>query len=78
MIVEITGPAGSGKTTLSQTLSGYQNIQLGRRLNPKNVRNIPYLSRHLSWLLQMYVGQLRNGCWFTSKEIQKRIYLKGR
>jgi adenylate kinase family enzyme len=78
LVVELLGPAGSGKTTLAQALiKDHRQIRAGDYLHTRNAAHVPFFARHAVLLLPVFLGQWRRGRWFTWDEIKMLVYLKG-
>lgn len=78
LIMELVGPAGAGKTTLSRVLS-LRNpaIQIGSEIELQKLKYAPvFLSNFIS-LLPIFLRQLRYGQSFAWDEIKYLVYLKG-
>lgn len=78
LIMELVGPAGAGKTTLSRTLR-HRNptIQIGSEIELRKLKYILIFLRNTISLLPVFLRQLRHGKWFTWDEIKYLVYLKG-
>jgi shikimate kinase len=78
LIMELVGPAGAGKTTLSRTLS-LRNpaIQIGSEIELQKIKYVPVFLRNFISLLPIFLRQLRYGQSFTWDEIKYLVYLKG-
>ena len=76
--MELVGPAGAGKTTLSRTLS-HRNpaIQIGSEIELQKLKYAPVFLRNAISLLPIFLRQLQYGKAFTWEEIKYLIYLKG-
>lgn len=74
-VVEILGPAGSGKTTILNALG-----QRDRNIHPdfplSRTAKIPYLISNTFALLPIYLRQYWNTRWFDRREIRSMVYLK--
>jgi hypothetical protein len=76
LIIELVGPAGVGKTTLSRVLT-HRNpkIQIGSDIELRKTKNAPVTLRTIMSLLPILLRQLRYGRGFTWDEIKYLIYL---
>jgi shikimate kinase len=76
LIIELVGPAGAGKTTLSRVLT-HRNpkIQIGSDIELRKTKNAPVTLRAIMSLLPIFLRQLRYGRRFTWDEIKYLIYL---
>jgi shikimate kinase len=76
--MELVGPAGAGKTTLSRTLSHrIPTIQIGSEIELRKWKYVPIFLRNAISLLPVFLRQLRYGQWFTWDEIKALVYLQG-
>ena len=78
LIIELVGPAGAGKTTLSRVLT-HRNpmIQIGSDIELRKTRYIPLILRNTVALLPKFLKSIRNSRRFTWEEIKYLIYLAG-
>ena len=78
LIIELVGPAGAGKTTLSRVLI-HRNpmIQIGSDIELRKIKYIPAILRNTVSLLPVFLHQIRHGRGFTWEEIKYLIYLAG-
>lgn len=77
-IVEIVGPAGTGKTALLRALSQHsESIIVGARPRVRRIRHIPFFVGNAISLLPILLRLYRNGTGFTRKEIVMLERLKG-
>jgi shikimate kinase len=77
LIVELVGPAGAGKTTLSRALSQRdKKILVGADLELRKMEHIPIFVGHAPFLLPVFLRRFRQGRWFTWEEIKAVVYLK--
>jgi adenylate kinase family enzyme len=78
LIIELVGPAGAGKTTLSRVLT-HRNpmIQIGSDIELRKTKYIPVILRNTVSLLPIFLKLIRNGRHFTWEEIKYLIYLAG-
>jgi len=75
LVVEIVGPAGTGKTTLLRALSQYnKNIQAVFHL--RRIKYIPFYAGNALLLLPVFLRQWNEGRGFTWREINWMIRLK--
>ena len=78
LIVELIGPAGAGKTTLSRALSHRsEKIQIGAEIELRKIKYIPVFVRNALLLLPIILHRWHYSRWFTWEEIKYLIYLKG-
>lgn len=78
LIMELVGPAGAGKTTLSRALSRRNpTIQIGSEIELQKLKYVPVFLRNFISLLPIFLRQLRDGESFTWDEIKYLVYLKG-
>lgn len=78
LIIELVGPAGAGKTTLSRVLT-HRNpmIQIGSDIELRKTKYIPVILRNTMSLLPIFLKSIRNDRHFTWEEIKYLIYLAG-
>jgi broad-specificity NMP kinase len=77
-IIEIAGPAGSGKTTLCEQLYRYRNLVVrGRRLQPDRLADWPFFIVNGLKVLPQLSARRRGDRRFLSDEIKKMIVLNG-
>ena len=78
LIMELVGPAGSGKTTLSRALSQRdQDIVLGPDIELRKVSHIPVFIRSISSLLPLLLDQRKSNWQPTWTELKDIAYLEG-
>jgi len=78
LIMELVGPAGAGKTTLSRTLRDRTPaIQIGSEIELQKIRYAPVFLYNFISLLPIFLRQLRYSQSFTWDEIKYLVYLKG-
>lgn len=78
LIMELVGPAGAGKTTLSRVLSHRSAmIQIGSEIELRKTKYLPVFLRTTLSLLPIFLRQLLHRQWFTWDEIKYLVYLKG-
>jgi cytidylate kinase len=75
LVVEILGPAGSGKTTILNALSR-RDTKIRPDFPLSRTEKIPYLISNTFTLLPTYLRQYRNTRWFDRREIRSMVYLK--
>ena len=76
--MELVGPAGAGKTTLSRALSRRSaTIQVGSDIELRKLKYVPVFLRNILSLLPVLLHQRRLGRWLTWDEIKSLVYLKG-
>ena len=78
LIIELVGPAGAGKTTLSRALI-HRNpmIQVGSDIELRKIKYIPVILSNAISLLPIFLHQIRHSRRFTWDEIKYLIYLEG-
>ena len=78
LIIELVGPAGAGKTTLSRVLTQRDPmIQIGSDIEFRKTRYIPVILRNTVALLPIFLKSIRNSRRFNWEEIKYLIYLAG-
>ena len=78
LIVELVGPAGAGKTTLSRALSRRdEKIMVAADLELRRMAHIPIFVSQASRLSPVFLRRCRHSSWFTWDEIKAMVYLKG-
>jgi len=78
IIIELVGPAGAGKTTLSRVLSRRSSkIQIGSDVELRKLKYVPVFLCNVFLLLPVIFRQHRLGRWFTWDEIKSLVYLNG-
>ena len=78
LIIELVGPAGAGKTTLSRVLTERNPmIQIGSDIEVRKTKYIPVILRNSVSLLPIFLKSIRNGRLFTWEEIKYLVYLAG-
>jgi thymidylate kinase len=79
LIIELVGPAGAGKTTLSRVLIDRNPmIQMGLDIELRKTKYVPVILHNAMSLLPLFLKKsIRNGCHFTWEEIKYLIYLAG-
>lgn len=78
LIMELVGPAGAGKTTLSRALRHRSAvIQMGSEIELRKLKYASVFLRNTLSLLPIFLHQLWYGQWFTWDEIKYLVYLKG-
>ena len=77
ILVEVTGPAGAGKSVISQALSESSNsIVLAGTLRTDDPRNIPYCLSEACRLLPLLIGLAAAGS-LSREDVKKLLYLRG-
>jgi shikimate kinase len=78
IIMELVGPAGAGKTTLTRALSRRNGtIQIGSEIELRKIKYLPFFVGNLISLLPVFLRQFDHGRFFTWDEIKALVYLKG-
>lgn len=78
LIVELVGPAGAGKTTLSRMLCQRdEKILVGAEIELRKAEQIPVFLSNVPSLLPVFLQQGRYSRCFTWDEIKALVYLKG-
>ena len=79
LIIELVGPAGAGKTTLSRVLIDRNPmIQMGLDIELRKTKYVPVILHNAMSLLPLFLKKsIRNGRHFTWEEIKYLIYLAG-
>jgi cytidylate kinase len=74
LVVEVIGPAGSGKTTLAKALCRRPEITAGIELS--RASHVPHLIHHTLLLLPVFLLARGEGGWLTRKEMRSMTYLR--
>ena len=75
LVVEVLGPAGTGKPTLIRALTrDRQDILLDFPLS--RLAKVPFLVRNTMFMLPTYLRHYRHSRWFTWRETRSMVYLK--
>jgi cytidylate kinase len=74
LVVEVIGPAGSGKTTLARALCRRPEIKTGIELS--RASHVPHLIHHTLLLLPVFLFVRGDGGWLTRKEMRSMTYLR--
>jgi shikimate kinase len=78
LIAELVGPAGAGKTTLSQALRRQdEKIQVAADLELRKLEHLPIFVGYAPFLLPVFLRRCRPGRRFTWDEIKAMVYLRG-
>ena len=78
LIMELVGPAGAGKTTLSRSLSQRdEDIMLGPDIELRKVSHIPVFIRSISFSLPLFLDQRKSNRQPTWAELKDIAYLEG-
>lgn len=76
-IVELVGPAGAGKTTLSRFLSQCdKKIQTAPEIELRKIEHIPIFLADIPFLLSIFLRRSRSSRWFTWEELKYIVYLR--
>ena len=75
LVVELVGPAGAGKTTLSRAL-GKRNKRILAGVRLRRIGHILFFISSTLFLLPTYLRQHRHSRWFTREETRAMTYLK--
>lgn len=76
-VLELAGPAGAGKTTLSAALRAHGVSQLSDRPSVRAPSNLPYFLSSGLRLLPTLLRRPRDGRWYTRDELARMLYLTG-
>lgn len=74
LVVELIGPAGSGKTTLARALSRRDDFAVGLEL--PRIGHLPHLLHHTLLLLPVFVSVGGEGGWLSWKEMRSMTYVR--
>ncbi|MEN8184119.1 MAG: AAA family ATPase [Myxococcota bacterium] len=74
LVVELIGPAGSGKTTLARALCRRPDVTVGIELPRSD--HVPHVIHHSLLLLPVFVGVGGDGGWLSWKEMRSMTYLR--
>jgi broad-specificity NMP kinase len=74
LVVELIGPAGSGKTTLARALCRGPEFTAGIEL--PRIAHVPHVLQHSLLLLPVYLRFGGDGGWLTWKEMRSMTYLR--
>jgi len=78
LIVELVGPAGAGKTTLSRVLSQRdEKILTAAEIELRKIEHIPIFVANVPFLLSIIFSRSRSGRSFTWEELKYIVYLRG-
>jgi thymidylate kinase len=78
LIIELIGPAGAGKTTLSRALKHRSGrIQIGAEIELRKIKYVPVFVRNALLSLPIILYRWHYSRWFTWEEIKYLIYLRG-
>ena len=77
LIVELVGPAGAGKTTLSRTLSQRdEKIRVAADLKLRKKEHLLVFAGHVPSMLPLFLHHSRSSRWFSWDEIKAMVYLE--
>jgi thymidylate kinase len=77
-VVELVGPAGAGKTSLSRALrQRSQKFMVGAEIELRRPEHLPIFARNLPALLPLLIKGERQERAFTWNEIKLMVYLRG-
>jgi shikimate kinase len=77
LIVELVGPAGTGKTTLSRVLSERdETISIGPEIELRKVGQMPIFAGNVPYLLPILLRRGREGGRFAWDEVKAMVYLR--
>lgn len=76
-VLELAGPAGSGKTTISDALRGFGISLLSDRASVRASSNLPFFVTSGLRLLPTLLRRPRDGRWYTRDELARMFYLTG-
>jgi len=77
LVVEVMGPAGTGKTTLSRALSQRDdNIAPDIDIRLSKLEKIPFVINNTFSLLPTYLRRYRHSRWFDRRETRSMAYLQ--
>jgi len=77
LIIELIGPAGAGKTTLSRALKRRsERIQIGAEIELRKIKYVPVFVRNALLLLPIILYRWHYSRWFTWDEIKAMVYLR--
>jgi cytidylate kinase len=74
LVVELIGPAGSGKTSLARALCRREGIATGIEL--PRFEHVPHVVRHTLLLLPAFIRSGGAGGWLSRKEMRSMTYLR--
>ena len=78
LFVELIGPAGAGKTTLSRALTqANEKVAIGAPLQLRKLRQLPFFLRRALPMAPMFATSKRNGRRFTWEEVKAFVYVNG-
>ena len=77
-IVEIIGPAGAGKSTLTRALvESYRDAIKSERPQPRDMTNLGFYVGNGLLLLPTFLRRPWTGRWYSNEEAQRLFYLTG-
>lgn len=75
LVIEVVGPAGSGKTTLAKAMSR-RDQRIVTDIQVSKAGFVPFFIQNTRLFLPTYLRSYRQSRWFTWKETRSMVYLK--